>query len=224
MMKYNNIHNLPLEELEQIGLYHSGELQINTEVMQDLLQGKRTQLLMLKLKNGNNPINLPAKLSFINGEFKIHPVYKQPQHHPLLGSDEASLLIQGQRKVIHKKAHQQLQEHSAVVVEYDRQTNEFISYSQKAIPVIRAVNNIVLNDKQKESLAKGEAIAFQDGTRIEYTVQSLLSIHSDKKEVSVTIERNDESQVYMITLPEPKASIEISHVHQEQRTSRMLCL
>lgn len=222
-MKYNNnIHNLPLKELEQIGLYQSGELELKSEDIQELLQGKRTQLLTLELKNGNNPINLPAKLSFINGEFKIHPVYKQPRHHPLLTLQEANLLIQGQRSVLQKEAHPELQETGGVVFQYDRQTNEFISYLQKEIPVIRAVNNIVLNESQKESLAKGESIALQDGTRIQYTVQSLLSIHSDNKEVSVTIERNDESQVYIITLPEPKASPELSHARQDHRSSRML--
>lgn len=196
-----NINDLPIKELEQIGLYSNGEIKLNSLNIQALLQGKRTELIRLELRKGNDSINLQAKLSYINNILKIHPIYKEPQLHPLLSAKDASLLIHGRANIIVKN---DIQNMSLLFVEYDAQTREFISFNPQRIPKIVEVNHRALSKLQQEFLAKGELVQLHDGTQIQYSAQSFLKIHTDKSNITLTINDNNKNVFYHMKFPEQK--------------------
>jgi hypothetical protein len=224
MMKEKiDINTLPMVDLAQIGLYKDGEVRISSENIQSLVQGRKTDLLMLTIKRGNDMINLPAKISFIQGTLKIHPIYKTPQYHPLLSDQEANLLMQEKKSLIHKPQNNALLIHQdSIYIEYDSQTREFASYSSSALPNIQMVNNIALNDKQQKSLSHGDSVVLQDGSHIQFSIKSGLHILSDKKEVAIRVSHNNESTYYIIKFPEHNIAPQRTLSNQENTHTRKI--
>lgn len=224
MMKEKiDINTLPIVDLAQIGLYKDGEVKISPENIQSLLQEKKTDLLMLAIKRGNDMINLPAKISFIQGTLKIHPIYKTPQFHPLLSDQESYLLMHEKKSLIRKPQNDALHaQQESIFIAYDSQTREFTSYSSSALPNIQMVNNIALNDKQQKSLAHGDSIVLQDGTHIQFSIKSGLHILSEKKEVALRVSRTKESTYYIIKFPEHNIAPQRFPSNQENTHTRKI--
>jgi hypothetical protein len=95
-----NLENqLPIKELEQIGLMKNGELLMDQSNATALLRGNVTDLLEIKNIEGNGVKieTMDARVSVVNenGESKLRvdPVYKDIQDHPLLEEDEKINLV-----------------------------------------------------------------------------------------------------------------------------------
>ena len=224
MMKEKiDINTLPTVDLAQIGLYNDGEWKISQENIQSLLQGKKTDLLMLAIKRGNDIINLHAKISFIQGTLKIHPIYNNPQFHPLLSDQESNLLMHEKKSLIRKPQKNAIYtQQESIFIAYDSQTREFTSYSSSTLPNIQMVNNIKLNNEQQKSLAHGDSIVLQDGSHIQFSVKSGLHILSDNKEVVFSVSHNKESTYYIIKFPENNIAPQRSLSNQENPHTRKI--
>ena len=102
-MKYPiNENEMPLNELEKLGLYKDGGFSISPENIDALLAGRRTDMLSMAGLNidGFAIRGLDAKLSLSRNtdgtvQLNIHPIYREPQWHPLLSDDEEKALIAG---------------------------------------------------------------------------------------------------------------------------------
>src|SRR5690606_15739850 len=54
-----------------------------------------------------------------------------------------------------------------VIIEFDKDTNEFVSLNSKNVLVPEKINNETLSGIQKRKLQEGEAIELRDGTKVQ---------------------------------------------------------
>src|ERR1700753_3094329 len=109
-VKYFKEHELPMQDLETMGLASRGQLLLNEDDLQALLCGRRTEMLTLKnLEAENIKIgSIDAKMSLErkpNGEVSIviHPIYKRPVIPSFLDETEALELVKGDVQMLWKK-------------------------------------------------------------------------------------------------------------------------
>src|ERR1700756_3035981 len=95
--------DLPIKDMETIGLAVNGQLLLNANDLKALLSGRRTGLMNLKnLEAENIKIkSLDAKLSLYTNEkgkveLLIHPIYKKPKTPDFLEDFEAKELEKGE--------------------------------------------------------------------------------------------------------------------------------
>src|ERR1700761_5492045 len=94
---YHKESDLPLKDLESIGLAANGQLLINVNDLKALLSGRRTGLMHLEnLEAENIKIKaIDAKLSLQPNEkgktsLLIHPIYRKPVTPDFLDETEAA--------------------------------------------------------------------------------------------------------------------------------------
>lgn len=179
---------LPLPELEKIGLYKDGKLSLSKEDITALLAGRRTNMLSLKnLASAGFAIKqLDAKLSvnsYPDGStsLNIHPIYKEVKEHPLLSKSESQQLQSGKLDNIQKQFQDADHKSKKLIIEYDEQTREFVSYDPEQVQIPEKVNGQRLTDKQKEAFQNGEVIELNDGTRLQHRASDSKGIVSDRK-------------------------------------------
>lgn len=185
--------DLPLADMEKLGLYKNGQLLISEENLNALLAGRRTELISLRgLKTDGFSIEqLDAKLSLVP-EFdnrlalKIHPIYKEPKLHPLLLDQEAQVLIDGKIDTL-QKIYQDGERTKVFNFEYDRETKEFIDYHPQQVVVPESINMQALSEKQKEAFRNGEVITLHDGTQVQYRASDPKGIHADRAALIVSV-------------------------------------
>lgn len=190
----NENKNLPLEDLQTIGLYKDGNLNISSQNIEALLAGRRTELISLESIDidGMQIQKLEAKLS-INQDshgatyLQIHPIYNQPQIHPLLTTQESNALINGEKNVI-RKLHKSKDENIIPInIEYDNETKEFVSYDPSRIPEIHQVNGITISKSQQEDFRRGDLVELHDGTKFQHSATDSQGILSDRKRLIFSI-------------------------------------
>jgi hypothetical protein len=185
---------LPLAEMEKLGLYKDGQIILEPDDLDALLRGRRTELVSLReLKADGFEIDqLDAKLSVVPDwdnklTLKIHPIYKQPQKHEMLLPTEADLLTNGQLTNLSKTYNTPPDKKKTFIVEYDPETREFISYTAEEVQVPDHVNGEFLDQKQKELFRKGEIVTLSDGTRLQHRASESKGIVSDRAALILSV-------------------------------------
>lgn len=176
-----------MEELEAIGLARDGKILLEESDLEALLAGRRTQMLRLEnlAAEGIHIAALDAKLSLKsdasgNLELLIHPIYRKPQHKGYLTDGEATLLEKGEMANIVKELSDTNGNRSEVLIEFDRDTNEYIITDTDQILVPERVNGEALTPDQKERYRKGKEVELDDGASFCYAATEREGLRSNK--------------------------------------------
>jgi hypothetical protein len=186
-------YELPIEKLKKLGLYEHGKFKIKEEDITALLAGRKTDLLRINnLKSEGWMIeNVDAKLSLIKEPdgsvgIKITPIYKNAIDHHLLTEDESKRLKNGEDYCIYKTVGKGPNK-KMLVIEYDQDTREFVSYDPKNVVVPHQINNQTLSKKQMEDLRNGKIIELSDGTKIQHRASESRGLISDKAALILSV-------------------------------------
>ena len=178
--------DLPISDLQKIGLFQDGNLLLQLEDLEALLTGRRTDLLKLNnLKTESFSIaEIETKLSLertADGDVRLnlHPVYKEALPLDILLEEEFDRLISGTVSTIYKNVPNS-NGFDRVAVEYDNQTKEFIQYDPSLILAPDKINDYVLSDTDKYLFQHGEVIKLQDGTSVQHRTSERKGILSDR--------------------------------------------
>jgi hypothetical protein len=189
-----NEQDLPMEELESIGLAKWGRLLLDEDDLYAMLSGRRTE--MLRLENlhfeGLNIPQLDTKLSLRQNEqgkleLLLHPIYREVEVPNYLTKDEAEKLERGEALNIQKFITDEEGKSKAVLVEFDKDTNEFIITDTEQILTPDAVNGINLTAEQKAKYKKGKEVEMKDGTTFQYTAVKKEGMRSNKLHLIASI-------------------------------------
>ncbi|WP_345951274.1 DUF4099 domain-containing protein [Mucilaginibacter sp. PAMB04274] len=182
-----NENDLPLAELEKIGLAKDGKIQMNAGTLQTLLTGRRTEMIRLNnlSMDSFHIAELDAKLSIrpdADGKLELflHPIYKEADYPEFLTDVEAEELQKGQAANIWKIIKDDEGKPMDILVEYDPETREFIITDTEKIVVPEMVNNEKLNTEQKERYRKGKTVELPDGTVIQFSGSNSQGVRSNK--------------------------------------------
>lgn len=178
--------DLPMASLGEIGLAKDGRVILNENDLKALLSGTRTGMLQLKeiTSEGMNIDALDAKLSLRKNEkgtvdLLVHPVYREASYPAFLTDTEAEALEKGEEgnllKVIDDAGASK-----TVLVEFDKDTREFIITDTEKILVPDMVNNEYLSLEQKERYRKGKQVELADGTRFQYAGGEARGVRANK--------------------------------------------
>src|SRR5690349_10070859 len=142
-----NEKELPLKELQQLGLYKDGKLLLNEADMHGLLSGRRTDLIRLENLQGEgiHIKEMDTKLSL-----RQHPIYNIAPKHPLLTELEMQQLQDGQLSNIRKSFTGADGKEEAWVIEYDRETREYISYDPGIVQAPDRIGQHLLTEEEKK--------------------------------------------------------------------------
>jgi hypothetical protein len=178
---------LPMAELESVGLVKDGRFNVNQDVQEALLAGRRTEMLRFdNLVSEDMKIpKLDAKVSLQPKEdgtleLLIHPIYKEASYPAYLNDMDAEELQKGQSSSISKVIPDGKGGEKEILVVYDGETKEFVITDSQQITVPDRVNNVGLTAEQKERYRKVNEIEIQDGTIIQHTSIDKHSIRSNK--------------------------------------------
>jgi len=176
-----------MKDLQKIGLAENGELKIDTDDLIALLSGRRTQMLRLEnlFSDGLHIPQLDAKLSVKpnrEGELDllVHPIYKQAQPLPYLTDTQAEKLEKGEVPNIEKMIFDDEGNARDVLIEFDRETNEFIVTDEARILVPDRINGEYLSLDQKERYRKGKEVELEDGTKVQFAATEKQGARSNK--------------------------------------------
>jgi len=190
-----SLQDLPMEELQQIGLADGRSLRLDHDDLDALLAGRRTDMLRLKdLTLDDMKIKLlDAKLSLERQPdgtvaLKLHPIHRAPEVPPYLTRDEVEGLEKGDTVNVLKKVYDDDGHAREVLVEYDKETNEFIVSDTENIEAPEEINGVPLTAEQKERFRKGKEVKVdEDGTTIQYAAQEKHGMRSDKLHLVASI-------------------------------------
>jgi hypothetical protein len=187
MRQRYKMQELPLADLQRIGLAKNGRLSLDTDDLTALLSGRRTDMLRLEgLVIDNLKIDaLDVKLSLrpkVDGtlELLLHPIYRKPERPEYLTKDEAKLLEKNKAANIDKIIIDKDGKTKEVLVEFDKDTNEFIITDTKRVIVPEEINGLPLTAEQRERYRKGKEVETADGTTIQYSAKDRHGIRSDR--------------------------------------------
>lgn len=185
-VKYHE-NDLPIKDMETIGLAAGGQLLLNVDDLKALLSGRRTGLLELHdLEADNVKIkSINAKISLKPNEkgqmdLLIHPIYKNAEIPDLLTDTEARQLQKGEVGSLLRITLDNHGKKKEMLVEYDSETKEFIVSDTDKILAPDMVNNEFLTPAQKENYRKGREVEIADGTRFNYSGTDRQGIRSNK--------------------------------------------
>jgi len=185
---------LPVSQLEKLGIYHGGQLLLDPHNIRALLSGRRTELISLRGIHweGFNIERLDAKLSLFRNdlnevELLVHPIYKETREHPLLSEGEMSRLIHGESDFIGKSVQKEEGRSSMLNIEYDPETKEFITYDVSAVQAPDLVNGMLLSQEEKSAFKRGEVLTLGDGTRLQHRASEPLGMLSDRKALILSV-------------------------------------
>jgi len=178
---------LPMEDLETIGLAEEGRLLIKEDDLKAMLSGRRSSLLRLEnVKDDKIRIAaMDAKVSLqVNEDGKlellIHPIYHKPTTPSFLEDDEAELLEKGEVANLQKVINDGKGGKKELLVEYDPETREFIVSDTDLVIAPDMVNNERLTAAQKERYRKGKEVEIEDHTRFSYSAVDKHGMRANK--------------------------------------------
>lgn len=179
--------DLPIRDMETIGLADQGKILLNADDLNSLLSGGRTALMNLRnLEAENIKIkSIDAKLSLHTNEagkteLLIHPIYKKPRTPGFLGDNEAKQLESGEVANLLKETIDDKGNKKELLVEYDAETREFIISDTQKIVTPDMVNGEFMTASQKESYKKGKEVELPDHTRFQYAAADTNGIRSNR--------------------------------------------
>jgi hypothetical protein len=178
---------IPLLEFEKIGMAQNGRLNLHDEDIRALLSGNRTGMLRLNnlLADDIHIEALDAKLSLKQTEdgkaaLLVHPIYRRPEYPSFLTEEQAQKLEKGETEnVVHFKFDDDGNPRD-LLIEFDKETNEFIITDTAKILVPDMVNSEYLSLEQKERYRKGKTVELADGTSFQYTATDRHAVRSNK--------------------------------------------
>jgi len=189
------LQELPMEELQQIGLAEGRNLRLDHDDLDALLAGRRTDMMRfedlvlddMKIKRLDAKLSLERKDDGTVG-LLLHPIRSEPVASEYLTRDEAEALKKGDGVNILKKVYDGEGHEREVLVEFDRDTNEFIVSDTENIEAPEEINGVPLTPEQKERFRKGKEVKVdEDGTTIQYAAQEKQGIRSDKLHLVASI-------------------------------------
>jgi len=176
-----------MKALKKLGLVNNGVLILDQDDLKALLSGRRTDMLRLeKLEFQGMVIDLlDVKLSLARNEagiveLKFHPINKEPKASKYLTDTEAERLARGKVVNLQKSVYDDKGRKIEVLIEFDKDTNEFIITDTERILAPDSINGIPLTPEQKERYRKGKEVETADGTTIQYTANEKQGIRSDR--------------------------------------------
>lgn len=176
-----------MEELQKLGLADWNVLHIDDDDLAALLAGRRTDMLRLENleQQGLHIPALDAKLSLRrneNGgvELLAHPIYKSAEGPEYLTDTEKESLEKGEAVNVVKTINNGEGDKREVLVEFDQDTNEFITVDTGKIFPPEEINGIPLTQQQKKDYRKGKEVETEDGTTIQYSAKDKQAIRADR--------------------------------------------
>lgn len=167
-------NKMPVEDFKKIGLMSNDTLNLTREDLKELSAGRKSGLLDLtNLEHEGIQIErLKAKISLQENKdgslsVVLHPIYKNPQKHSLLNEKEMDSLITGEKANIVKSYLDEKGKNHKMLIEYDKDTKEFVSMNTNRILVPEKINNEPLTPAQKAKYKEGEAITMPDRTMLQ---------------------------------------------------------
>jgi hypothetical protein len=153
-------NQIPVAELDRVGLVKDGQPMLREEDLNALLSGGVTRTLHLR-NFGEDDIKISlmdAKLSMQRNaegliELLYHPVYHEHTRPDYLTEDEAEKLFDGETVNLDKVIKIDGQE-KEVLIEFDKDTKEFIITDIEGIIAPDLVNDEALTAEQKLSSKK----------------------------------------------------------------------
>lgn len=189
-----NKENLPLKDLEKIGLATKNNILINPDDLHALLSGRRTGMIKIHNLSAENIHikELDAKLSLRSiGQGKLelllHPIYKEAIHPEYLSKVEADQLEKGAAANVLKTLEDENGRYKDFIIEFDQDTKEFIVTDTEKIRIPDLVNNIPLTELQKEEFRQGKVVPLDDGTSFTYTGIDRQDLRSNKIALVISI-------------------------------------
>lgn len=180
------VKDLPLKEMESLGLAVKGKVNLSGENLNALLSGNRTDLVRINniSSNGIEISKLDAKLSLRethDGKLNLllHPIYKTAQAPDFLSEEEIEELKSGQENNIIRIISDG-KEKKTVFVEFDKETNEFLKVDSAKVIAPESVNDQILTPTQKRRFQQGQVIDLQDETSIQATGKNSKGIVSNR--------------------------------------------
>jgi hypothetical protein len=180
-------NDLPIRELETIGLATGGQLLLNVDDLKALLSGRRTNLMHLEnLETESIKIKaIDAKVSLRTNEqgkteLLIHPIYRKPATPDFLDDNEAQQLEKGEVASLLRVTTDDKGNKKEILVEYDAETREFIVSDTEKILAPDMVNGEFLTAAQKENYRKGKEVELADKTKFNYSGTDIHGIRANK--------------------------------------------
>lgn len=180
-------NDLPIRELETIGLAAGGQLLLNIDDLKALLSGRRTNLMHLEnLETESIKIKaIDAKVSLRTNEqgkteLLIHPIYRKPATPDFLDDNEARQLEKGEVASLLRVTTDDKGNKKEILVEYDTETREFIVSDTEKILAPDMVNGEFLTAAQKENYRKGKEVELSDKTKFNYSGTDIHGIRANK--------------------------------------------
>jgi hypothetical protein len=179
--------DVPLGDLAAIGLVKNDRLILDRPDMDALLSGRRTD--MLRLENlghaGMKIASLNAKLSLKSGpegrpELLLHPVYLRSVRPDYLTDTESESLEKGEEVSIEKNIIDHNGQRKRVLIEFDRETNQFLETDEDKLRAPDEINGIPLPPEQKQKFRRGEQVEVEDGTKLQYTATNRDGIRANR--------------------------------------------
>lgn len=174
-------HEIPVAELKRVGLP-----ELNREDMNALLSGGRTGIVRLSNfeEDGIRVLNMDAKLSLQQNaqggvDLLYHPVYREITEPGYLTDTEAEKLMDGELANLDKVIEIDGQK-KEVLIEFDKDTNEFIITDTERILAPDLINSEKLTPEQKLKFKKGKEVELSDGTKFRFTNTDPNGIRSNK--------------------------------------------
>lgn len=174
-------HEIPVAELERVGLP-----ELRQEDFNALLSGGRTGIVHLSNfeQDGIRVLNMDAKLSLQQNaqggvDLLYHPIYREITEPGYVTDSEAEKLMNGELVNLDKIIGINGQK-KEVLIEFDKDTNEFIITDTERILAPDFVNNEALTPEQKAKFKKGKEAELSDGTKFRFTNTDPNGIRSNK--------------------------------------------
>lgn len=140
-----------MEELQQIGLADGHKLKLDHDDLDALLAGRRSSMLRLEdLAFDDMQIKqLDAKLSLKRNadesvSLLLHPIHREPEAPAYLTRDEVEALEKGEKANLLKTLEDPQGNKYDVLIEFDKDTNEFIVSDTDHIEGPEQVNGVPL--------------------------------------------------------------------------------
>jgi len=176
-----------MEELQKLGVADRNGLHIDEDDLEALLNGRRTDMLRLENleQQGLHIPALDAKLSLRRNadggvELLAHPTYKFAEGPEYLTDTEIESLEKGEVVNVVKTISDGEGDKHEVLVEFDKDTNEFITVGTGKIFPPDEINGIPLTQQQKKDYRKGKEVEIEDGTTIQYSAKDKQAIRADR--------------------------------------------
>lgn len=187
-------NELPVIDLRKLGLYKDGKSTLSPNDLSALLAGRRTDLISITdLKTDAFHIQqLDAKLSLQRSpdgsvSLNLHPIYKNAVAHELLDEREVEQLKAGKIANVTKEIDLEPVKKKTLIIEYDAQTREFISYDPQGVEPPEKINGQQLTPEDKQNYQSGNVVQLKDGTRVQHRASERNGMLSDRQALILSV-------------------------------------